>query len=47
VLGALTIAGITQFIAFQVTDAFWLGFIWIYFGLMLGAVRLINEGAPA
>jgi O-antigen ligase len=45
VLGALIVAAIAQLVAFQVTDAFWLGFIWVYFGLMLGAVRLINEGA--
>jgi O-antigen ligase len=44
-LGALTIAAIVQLIAFQVTDAFWLGFIWVYFGLMLGATRLISERA--
>jgi O-antigen ligase len=45
VLGALTFAAIAQLIAFQATDAFWLGFVWVYFGLMLGAVRLIEEGA--
>ena len=45
ILGALIIAAIAQLVAFQATDAFWLGFIWVYFGLMLGAVRLINEGA--
>jgi O-antigen ligase len=44
-LGALTIAAIVQLVAFQATDAFWLGFVWVYFGLMLAAVRLINEGA--
>jgi O-antigen ligase len=45
-LGALTIAAVAQLVAFQATDALWLGFIWIYFGLMLAAVRLIDEGAP-
>jgi O-antigen ligase len=43
-LGALTIAAIVQLVAFQATDAFWLGFIWVYFGLMLAASRLITEG---
>jgi O-antigen ligase len=46
-LGALTIAAIVQLVAFQATDAFWLGFIWVYFGLMLGTTRLINQTPPA
>jgi O-antigen ligase len=45
-LGAVTVAAIAQFVAFQATDAFWLGFIWVYLGLMLATTRLINEGAP-
>jgi O-antigen ligase len=44
-LGALTIAATVQLVAFQATDAFWLAFIWVYFGLMLGALRIISEGA--
>ncbi|MDI6858527.1 MAG: O-antigen ligase family protein [Dehalococcoidia bacterium] len=43
-LGALTIAAVAQLVAFQATDAFWLGFIWVYFGLMMGAVRLLEKG---
>jgi len=43
-LGALSIAAVAQLFAFQATDAFWLGFIWVYFGLMMGAVRLLEKG---
>lgn len=52
ILGSLIVAVIAQMVAFQATDAFWLGFIWVYFGLMLACSRLIEEeekakGTPA